>query len=102
MLLLFHPTNLGYLEIDQRALGLPHVELSTYTCTHCERVVVMNPERKRERMKCRGCNHLICDECAVRRTAGEPCKTYRQHLDELCEEEAKAERQAEASPIILP
>ena len=42
----------------------------------------MNPERKRERYKCHGCNHLICDGCAAIRAAGGPCKTFTQVIDE--------------------
>jgi hypothetical protein len=88
-LIITHPTNLGYLQVDDRAAGGANVEMATYTCTHCEGVVFMNPERKRERYTCRGCNHLICDGCAVLRTAGEPCKTYAQKLDELYERETR-------------
>ena len=44
------PRGLGYLEIDQRAVDAPlppgvarHLELPTYTCTHCQTVVALNP-----------------------------------------------------------
>lgn len=83
MLILTEPTNLGYYQVDNRAAGHGVFEADTYTCTHCQRVVVMNPERKRERYKCRGCSHLICDPCAVLRTAGAPCKTFIQYADEI-------------------
>jgi hypothetical protein len=83
------PSGLGYLLIDNRnAPDVPFtmanrlMEADTYTCTHCQRVVVMNPERKRERYKCRGCNHHICDPCAAVRAAGAPCKTFAQVVDE--------------------
>ena len=82
------PVGLGYYDIDNRAAGFGRFEADTYTCTHCQAVVVMNPERKRERYKCRGCSHHICDPCAVLRTAGEPCKTYAQKLNELFELES--------------
>lgn len=83
------PTNLGYLELDHRAspeapFGLPrHFEADTYTCTHCNAVVIMNPARVRERYKCRGCNHHICDPCAALKTG---CKTMRQRIDEYMED----------------
>lgn len=104
MLIRTEPTGLGYLLLDNRAAPVPGVprlfEADTYTCTHCQRVVVMNPERKRERYKCRGCNHHICDGCGVARAAGGACKTFSQFVDEVL---AQAERQAEASsPLILP
>lgn len=92
MLIKTEPTGLGYLEVDNRASGeLPpgtkrHFEADTYTCTHCQRVVIMNPERKRERYKCRGCNHHICDPCAALRAAGAPCKTFAQLADETLEQ----------------
>lgn len=82
------PSGLGYLELDHRAspeapFGLPrHFEADTYTCTHCNAVVVMNPDRVRERYKCRGCNHHICDPCAAIKSAGGPCKTMDQRIDQ--------------------
>lgn len=82
-LIITQPTGLGYYESDNRTAGGKHFEADTYTCTHCQVVVVMNPERKRERYKCRGCNHHICDPCAVLKTAGAPCKTFAQFADEI-------------------
>jgi hypothetical protein len=100
------PRGLGYLEIDQRdvAADLPpgtprYTEADTYTCSHCQFVVVMNPLRTRERYKCKGCNHHVCDECAAKRVAGGPCRTIAQVIDESLEREA---RQIPASSIILP
>lgn len=76
------PRGLGYLEVDNRPAGQQHFEADTYTCTHCNRVVVMNPNRVRERYKCRGCSHHICDPCAAERIAGVACKTMNQRIDE--------------------
>jgi hypothetical protein len=91
------PRGLGYLEVDQRPVeaALPpgtsrYFEADTYTCSHCHSVVVMNPERKRERYKCNGCNHHICDDCAAKKFAGQPCKTLWQQADEIL---ARAARQ---------
>jgi hypothetical protein len=89
------PTGLGYLEVDHRAennapYNLPrHFEADTYTCTHCSAVVVLNPARIRERYKCRGCNHHICDNCAAERIAGTPCKTMAQKYEEHVDDESK-------------
>ena len=100
------PRGLGYLEIDQRAVPaeLPpgaqrYFEADTYTCSHCERVVVMNPSRIRERYKCNGCNHHICDDCTAKRVSGEPCKTFAQVIDELKEADARGYLNNE---ILLP
>jgi hypothetical protein len=90
------PRGLGYIELDHRAsptapTGLPkYFEADTYTCTHCHAVVVMNPDRKRERYKCRGCNHHICDGCAAERIAGGSCKTMAQKIDEYLSDVEKA------------
>jgi hypothetical protein len=57
-------------------------EAATFTCKHCQRVVVMNPNRTREREYCRGCNHYICDNCAAVKAVTKQCKTFDQVLDE--------------------
>lgn len=105
----------GYLLLDHRhtmgvpdevvvANGLPVgsgrglFEAPTYTCSHCQTVVVMNPDRKRERVHCRGCDHLICDACGVAKAAGAKCRTMKQVIDEMQEQ---AERQA-GSFLVLP
>jgi len=99
------PRGLGYYEIDQRfvdapvSLGFRHFEADTYTCSHCNSVVILNPARVRERYKCNGCNHHLCDNCASLRYAGAPCKTMLQVLEEI---QDAAVRQAEHSTLILP
>lgn len=107
-LLLFNdlqPRGLGYLEIDQRVVDAPlppgtprHFEADTYTCSHCNGVVVMNPQRVRERYKCKGCNHHICDGCTAKHVAGAPCKTFWQQVNEDLERVA---RQPDSS-MLLP
>src|SRR6266699_4334160 len=78
-------TNEGYLMVDHRASrGLTEeqarrfgyapelakegktYEAPTYTCPHfpCGAVVLINPNRQRERAFCRSCNAYICDDCA--------------------------------------
>lgn len=97
------PRGLGYVEIDNRASGMPpgrnHFEADTYTCTHCSRVVVLNLQRKRERYKCNGCNHHICDGCAADMVAGGKCETMQQKFEQYLEQVV---RQLPSSPIILP
>jgi len=106
------PRGLGYLEIDQRAssikvapqrghdlpVGRPLFEADTYTCSHCQYVVILNPDRKRERYKCKGCSHHICDNCAAKMAAGAACKTYAQFIYE----QQEAESRRSDSLIILP
>ena len=57
-------------------------ETPTYTCSHCQYVVVMNPQRTREREYCRGCDSYICDGCGLLKKQGTPCKTFAQIIDE--------------------
>lgn len=88
----FGPRDLGHLDIDQRGSGIPveglditRAEFHTYTCTHCNGIVVMHPKRTRERYKCVGCNHHICDGCAAKAHEGEACKTMQQRYEESLE-----------------
>jgi hypothetical protein len=101
----FGPAGLGYLQVDNRAgAELPpgtavHFEADTYTCSHCERVVVLNPARKRERYKCASCAHHICDDCAARAVTGERCLPYKTMVEQVREQAA---RQAQSPSILLP
>lgn len=40
-------------------------EAATYTCSHCNAVVIMRPERTRDRAVCRKCMHVVCDRCSL-------------------------------------
>jgi hypothetical protein len=105
----------GYLLIDNRAsvgvpesmlaaAGLPLIagrglfEAPTYTCSHCQAVVVMNPARTRERAYCRGCDHYLCDGCGALRAQTMTCKTFNQVIDEVL---AAAEKQTGSQSILL-
>lgn len=106
----------GYLFIDHSqtqglsdemvaAVGLPAgagkgvFEAPTYTCSHCNGVVIMNPDRKRDRAYCTGCDHLICDNCGVIRAQTRKCKTFKQLVDEVL---ASTETRQVDSSIVLP
>ena len=97
------PRGLGYYEIDNRGADIPpgmgqrHFEADTYTCTHCTAVVVLNPDRKRARYKCKGCNHHICDACAVHVQSGGQCVTFQQYVDDSLDRMA---RQLPALPFL--
>lgn len=93
------PRGLGYHEIDERASGGGHFEADTYTCSHCQFVVVKHPLRVRERYKCSSCQHHICDGCAAVRVGQTgPCKTFNQ----LAEESIEAVLKRPDSLLILP
>lgn len=91
-LLLDHRNSPGVPDAISVAMGLPAgagkqiFETATYTCKHCQAVVIMNPDRQRERAFCRGCNHRICDRCAAIKAQTLTCKTFDQVVDELLKE----------------
>lgn len=89
MLFQFENHSLGLLTLDHRPAGGQLQEVPTYTCSHCQAVVVMNPERTRERYVCKGCTHMICDNCASVRAAGAKCRTFSQIADEALEAAAR-------------
>lgn len=43
------------------------LETPTYTCVHCQRIVIMNPLRTRPRVYCQKCDDYTCDECEALR-----------------------------------
>lgn len=60
----------GYLLIDHSASpGTAGVgegsrfEAATYTCFHCQKIVVIHPRRTRDRGYCGKCDHYVCDGC---------------------------------------
>ena len=96
----------GYLLKDHRAagIGMPgeplFVEAPIVTCSHCQRQVVMNPLRTRDRAYCPKCDHYICDQCeGIRQLSGGECKTFKQVMDEVCE---AAEKGRPVGSIIKP
>lgn len=89
-----HTRREGLLMIDHRAgMGMGPVghgtllEMPTYTCSHCQRIVVLNPGRTRARAYCPKCDHRICDQCeAARVAAGGACRPFAQIADEHLEQ----------------
>lgn len=103
----------GYFLLDSRHAPIPDAtvvskglppgsgrtmfEAPTYTCTHCQRVVVLNPDRSRERAYCRKCDAYICDGCgAAYAASGGTCNSFARLLDEVAEADAKG------TSIVLP
>lgn len=72
----------GYLLIDNRCAGQGVREMRTYTCNHCNRIVVMHPERTRDRGYCRACDSYICDACVTTRAQTGACRTMAQTIDD--------------------
>ena len=97
----------GYLIVDHRAgpglprdvtdkfgmLPLPNdrlTEADTFTCSHCPRIVVRNPERVRPRAYCPKCDGYVCDFCEAERVAaGYVCNLTERRADEYFESVVK-------------
>jgi hypothetical protein len=58
---------------------------ATVTCSHCNRVVVLNPMRTRPRGYCARCDHYVCDSPECNRE----CVPFQKVLDELQEQAAR-------------
>ena len=91
----------GYFEVDHRespgippdlaarwaalygtvtAVGSTHLEADTYTCGHCQRVVIKTPDRLRPREVCRRCMHIVCDRCSNPNIS---CQTFARVRDDV-------------------
>lgn len=65
-------------------------EADTVNCSHCSRLIVLNPQRSRERGYCPKCDRHICDECeAVRVAAGGACRPWKKLIDDFIDAGAK-------------
>jgi hypothetical protein len=89
----------GYLLVDHRGtVGVDGgrgalFESPTVTCSHCQRQVVLNPSRTRDRGYCPKCDHYVCDACeAVRVASGGACRTFKQIMDDYEKAVLKQER----------
>ena len=94
----------GYLLIDHSAspgtASVPEgarLEASTMTCSHCNRVVLLNPMRTRDRGFCFKCNHYVCDspECNI------GCNPISKQLDDLERSIMYAQARGHERPVIV-
>lgn len=94
-LMLDHRDSPGLPDVVEHVAGLPAgagrglFEAPTFTCTHCCRVVVQNPNRRRDRAWCAHCDRYICDPCGAILAATGVCRTFAQICDEVQEAAAK-------------
>src|SRR5262249_875543 len=90
-------------EVEPGAIAVPGgamLESATITCHHCQRIVVLNPNRSRSGGYCRKCDHYICDNCEATRVAsGGACKPFKQVIDEALE---AATRNQPVPNLIVP
>jgi hypothetical protein len=92
------PTDVAGVPGAMAVPGGEKLERDIQQCSHCQRSVVLNPDRVRKRAVCPKCYHYICDGCdAVRIKTGE-CVPFNQILDRVTNVLEKA---PDASRIIL-
>lgn len=59
-------------------------EAPTFTCHHCQTIVIINPKRSNGlAYYCRGCDHLLCDACGAEKTRTGKCRPFNQVIDEF-------------------
>lgn len=56
-------------------------QAATNTCSHCDRVVIRNPDRIRARGHCTNCDRFVCDPCAVAHTIDGECLCREKRID---------------------
>jgi len=55
---------------------------AAYQCSNCERLVVLNPNRSRDRFWCSKCDEYHCDDCALRTKITGICRPFKQLIEE--------------------
>jgi hypothetical protein len=58
------------------------LHVPTYNCHCCERLIVVNPGRTRDRAYCPQHDAYLCDECEVKRIRNGKCIPFKQVIDE--------------------
>lgn len=58
------------------------LESATVTCSHCQTIVVLRPDRSRPRNYCGKCDHYVCDKFECNRE----CIPLNKVLDDLQEQ----------------
>lgn len=92
----------GYLLVDNRVSGAGLEESPTITCSHCHRVVVINPQRTRPRQYCSGCDHYICDGCGEVYKQTRACMPFNAVLDRAQATAFKDEQASRALAVPAP
>jgi hypothetical protein len=79
-------------------------ESATFTCSHCEVVVVKNPDRSRERAWCKKCDHYICDTCGLALHQTGVCYPFKSKVIDILAEIDKGPLESVVfqSPVIIP
>ena len=78
---------------DYFAKGV-RAELKRKKCWHCERGIILNPMRRRDRNICAKCDHYICDECALSFRLTGICYPWNKREEDALRANAKREIEA--------
>ena len=103
-----HRDSPGLSSVMEHAAGLPPgagrgmFEAPTCTCSHCCRVVVLNPLRRRDRAYCSKCDRYICDGCGAPMAVLGECRSIERIVDELAVASDKGATPQELERIINP
>lgn len=84
---------------DAPVVGNSLYESATITCSHCQRVIILRPDRTRERGYCRKCDHYICDTCTTVMAKTLECVPFNKILDDAQEKAFLDEQRG--TPAIL-
>ena len=79
-------------------------ESATFTCNHCESVVVKNPDRSRERAWCKKCDHYICDGCGSKLHLTGVCYPFKSMVQDILnlQDRQPASSQVFQSAVLTP
>ena len=107
-MLIDHSQSPGVSDALMVAQGLPagsgriRFESATFTCSHCETVVILNPDRERSRGYCPRCDHYVCDNCEAARVAsGGACYPYKAQAYDAINKAIQESTFTEVLPTIL-
>lgn len=76
------PADVAHLPVPTLAVGKGRrLERDTKQCSHCQRGIVLNPGRVRDRAVCPKCQHYICDSCNLIRLKSGVCRPFAAILD---------------------
>lgn len=96
-LMIDHSASPGVTDEDMRranpelpaGAGSGMFETPMVCCSHCQKMLVVNPMRTRDRAYCRSCDAYICDECGIVATLHGECRPFRRVMDEAQERAAR-------------
>lgn len=79
----------GASPVDLRG-GRVH-EAPTFTCSHCQTIVILNPLRTRDRQWCHTCDRYLCDACGLTyKLSGGTCRSFLDVINRLQDQAGKS------------